>query len=299
MAIATKRKTSSRIPKKHTGNHKGYSQHYSKPYWPYLPLVAIVALGLVLNGVWSSQMRGVDGYATHISPASLLVDTNSQRTAHKESALTLSSQLNAAAQAKANDMVQKNYWSHVTPSGEQPWQFITAEGYNYQSAGENLAYGFADSTDVLSAWMASTEHRANILDGNYQNVGFGIANSPNFQGAGPTTVVVAEYGQPLASAAAANMPTGSSLGVSTASAAPSESVARIQLLSGNTSYAVLAVSLIASLAAILFILRHGLAFKRLITEGESFVLHHRYLDVAIVLVIVAGVLLTRTAGVIH
>ncbi|MGI0135085.1 MAG: CAP domain-containing protein, partial [Candidatus Micrarchaeaceae archaeon] len=241
--------------------------------------------------------QGVKGYVVNVSPAALLKETNEQRATDQENQLTINSELAAAAQAKANDMVQRNYWSHVTPTGEQPWQFDTDAGYQYQSAGENLAYGFANTSEIMNAWMASTEHRDNILDKKYQNVGFGIANSPNYQGHGPATVVVAEYGQPLAPVATtASTPLAPT---ATVNAPASQPVARVQLLSGNFSYSVLLVVIIAGLAAIVFILRHGLAFRKLLVEGEEFVIHHGYLDIAAVAIAVAGILLTRTVGVIH
>src|SRR5206468_12650742 len=116
-------------------------------------------------------------------------------------ALTIDPQLAAAAQAKARDMVAGNYWSHTSPAGKTPWTFISAAGYQYQQAGENLAYGFASADDTEAAWMNSAEHRANILETSYQNVGFGVAQSPNYQGQGAETIVVAEYGQPVPAAA--------------------------------------------------------------------------------------------------
>lgn len=299
MAIKTRTKPKSVHHKKLSGQHHKHGKNYLKTYWPYLPLLAIISLGIIINGVWSTRMHGVEGYATNISPSALLADTNSERAKFGENNLTINSELTAAAQAKANNMVQLNYWSHVTPSGEQPWQFDTDAGYQYQSAGENLAYGFGSSAEVMSAWMASTEHRDNILDGNYQNVGFGIANSPNYQGHGPATLIVAEYGQPLApiaKTASAPITTAPSLATE---AGASQSVSRIQLLSGGFKYSVILVVIIAGLAALLFIIRHGLAFRKLVLEGEEFVLHHRYLDVIVVSLAVAGVILTRTVGVIH
>lgn len=298
MAIKTRQKPKSAQHRKRTGQHHNHGKAYLKTYWPYLPLLAIVSLGFLINGVWSSQMRGVEGYSTNVSPSSLLADTNSQRATNSESGLTISSELNAAAQAKANDMVQRDYWSHVTPNGVQPWQFITSHGYQYKSAGENLAYGFASSSDVLTAWMNSPEHRANILDAKYQNVGFGIANSPNYQGNGSETIVVAEYGQPAAIATTASAPV-QPLAAPGENLPPSQHVARIQLLSGGDNWTLFLVTLVASVAALIFILRHALAFKKLVAEGESFVLHHHYLDVAVVSLAVAGVVLTRTVGVIH
>ncbi|HET7320826.1 MAG TPA: CAP domain-containing protein [Candidatus Saccharimonadales bacterium] len=128
---------------------------------------------------------------------SLLAYSNNQRAAAGEGYLNLNGALDSAAQAKANDMVSENYWGHYSPSGASPWTFISNAGYGYSAAGENLAYGFASSADVITAWMNSAEHRANLLNGGFVDVGFGIANSPNYVGTGPETIVVAEYGTPL------------------------------------------------------------------------------------------------------
>lgn len=300
MAIATRKKPSASRPKKLSGKHHKRGQRYLKTYWPYIPLIAIVALGIALNGLWSNGSHGVQGYAVNISPSSLLANTNAERLAKNESKLTINAELSAAAQAKANDMVKHNYWSHVTPDGVQPWQFIENQGYEYQDAGENLAYGFGSSSAVLKAWMASPEHRANILKADYENIGFGIANSPDFNGSGPQTLVVAMYGNPIPPASLASAkpvktvaPTGL-LGTT----GESEPVSRVQLISGGASYALFATILVASLAATLFVLRHGLAFKKAFVEGEQFVLHHRYFDIIIVSLAVAGAILVQTAGTI-
>jgi Cysteine-rich secretory protein family len=181
--------------KKRFGQHHKPGKSYTKTYWPYLPMLLVVLCGFVLNLSWHPG-QAVLGYATDVSPYGLLDDTNIQRTQNGETALALNNQLASAAQAKANDMVAKDYWAHVSPNGTQPWQFIAAAGYSYASAGENLAYGFDTSAATVAGWMNSAEHRANILDTGFQDVGFGIANSPNFNGSGEETVVVAMYGQP-------------------------------------------------------------------------------------------------------
>lgn len=201
MAIATKNKhRSSANHKKRQGLHQRRSDHFMKTYWPYIPLVLIVAIGLVINGVWNSQGKGsVLGLATDINTSDLYTDTNIQRNDNGLGSLNLNSQLDSAAQAKANDMVAQNYWSHDTPEGQTPWTFITAAGYNYQTAGENLAYGFDNSNDTITGWMNSPEHRANILNTTYQDVGFGVANSNNFVNTGPETIVVAMYASPVPS----------------------------------------------------------------------------------------------------
>jgi hypothetical protein len=164
----------------------------------FLPLVAVLGFGLWAGGFPLRSSAAVLAYSTEMSQGGLLSSTNAQRSAHGVAGLALNAQLNSAAQSKANDMVTRNYWSHNTPDGQPPWVFFAAAGYQYLKAGENLAYGFATSADTVTGWMNSPGHKANLLDGAFKDVGFGFANSTNFVGSGPVTVVVAMYGNPIA-----------------------------------------------------------------------------------------------------
>lgn len=139
------------------------------------------------------QASHVLAYATDMSHSGLLAGTNSARAANGLGPLNLNGQLNSSAQAKAQDMANKNYWAHVSPEGTQPWYFFDQSGYAYIRAGENLAYGFMTSQGAVDGWMNSPTHRANIL-GDYQDVGFGIVNAPDYQSSGQQTIVVAHYG---------------------------------------------------------------------------------------------------------
>jgi hypothetical protein len=165
-------------------------------------MALIVTLGVVVNTFWGTIQQNVLSYATNMSVSGLLQETNEERIAGGLGSLALQSQLNSAAQAKANDMATRNYWSHNTPEGNPPWVFIDATGYDYSSAGENLAYGFDSSTEAVIGWMNSPGHKANIMSTSYTEVGFGIANSADYQGTGPQTIVVAMYGKPAVVAAA-------------------------------------------------------------------------------------------------
>jgi len=303
MAIATKPKRTTHH-KKRAGNHRAQNKSYLKTYWPYIPMLMIVATGLLVNSLWSSG--AVLGSTTNLSPAYLLEKTNENRASASKAALSLDSQLNAAAQSKAEDMVNKDYWAHDSPDGKTPWTFITASGYPYKTAGENLAYGFKDASGVISGWMNSTEHRDNILNPDYKDVGFGIASSPNFQGKGPQTIVVAEYGSPVDSAAnitfnvpstSQNTPVNEVRGDSTELSA--KPVSRIAMMTGgDATWSALVLSAIAGAALTLFLVRHGKRFHRLIIKGEAFVVHHPLLDIAAVFVFTAGFVLTRTIGII-
>ncbi len=172
----------------------------------FLPAILIASLATLLSLQPHSMLpssHGVLAYATNVSHTSLLASTNTQRNNNGVSTLATSSKLQTAAQAKADDMVARNYWSHNTPDGQAPWVFFTNAGYQYSSAGENLAYGFMTSNDTVTGWMNSPPHKANLLNSTFTEVGFGFANSADYVGDGQQTVVVAMYGKPLGAAAPA------------------------------------------------------------------------------------------------
>ncbi|MGH7142444.1 MAG: CAP domain-containing protein [Candidatus Saccharimonadales bacterium] len=188
------------------GEHHRYNHSYLKTYWPYLPIVMVIGCGFGINN-WIGQLhKNVLGYATDMSIQSLLDDTNVQRADNGEGPLTINADLDQAAQTKANDMATQDYWSHDTPEGQTPWSFMIAAGYDYQTAGENLAYGFDTSQDVLTAWMNSPDHRANILNTTYHDIGIGIVNIANYQNSGPETLIDAMYGSLAGEAVVAATP---------------------------------------------------------------------------------------------
>lgn len=145
-------------------------------------------------------------YASEMSRDGLLSGTNVARSSNGLGGFGLNSQLNSAAQAKAQDMAAKNYWAHTSPDGTEPWYFFQQAGYTYIRAGENLAYGFMTSQSAIDGWMNSPSHKANIL-GDYAEVGFGIVNTPDYQNGGEQTIVVAHYGTRQSVAAAPASPT--------------------------------------------------------------------------------------------
>jgi hypothetical protein len=321
MAIATKPKPKTTpYHKRRHGTHQKRSNHFVKTYWPYLPLLFVVGIGIIANTLLGNQ-SGVLGYATNMTHNGLLASTNVQRQENKLPSLALSETLSRAAQAKAEDMVHKNYWSHTTPDGQEPWIFINQTGYQYQAAGENLAYGFISSDAAVIGWMNSPGHRANILNGEYQEVGFGIANAKNYQGEGEQTIVVAMYAQPsnhaIVSAVVPETPENTQAtrnGQPIAASADNQSgkirvsavvpgqtkVARVQMAtSGSAPWSLYAISLVGAMLIFLFLIRHSLAWHRVVVRGEDFILKHKVLDVIIVSGIMIGFILTRTAGVIQ
>lgn len=146
----------------------------NKPY--LLRKTAIVAYSILLLLVNSlGTVLGIDKvYASTINQANIVSLTNQERKAIGIQPLTVDARLSNAALAKANNMLEKQYWDHFGPNGESPWQFIKAAGYNYVYAGENLGKGFRTAEGLVEAWMASPTHKANILSANYQNIGIAV-----------------------------------------------------------------------------------------------------------------------------
>lgn len=232
------------------------------------------------------------GIATGVSRQSLLESTNMVRARSGSQKLQLSRELNTAAQAKAEDMVEKRYWSHETPNGDQPWVFIDQSGYNYSQAGENLAYGFLSSEATISGWMNSQSHRENMLDGDYRDVGFGIANTDSFVSGEPETVIVAFYASPAGSGAN-QQPTGNFSNV----LSQENRVPFIASFSqGNTGLLSFGLGILIGSSAVFLIIRHGLRLKRIISSGEHFIMHHPVLDLSVTAILVVGVLLSQTIG---
>ncbi|MDO8664263.1 MAG: CAP domain-containing protein [Candidatus Liptonbacteria bacterium] len=111
-------------------------------------------------------------------------------------ALKENAKLDAAAQAKLKDMFAKQYFEHVSPSGVGPGDLVEAQGYDYILAGENLALGnFAGDQDLVTAWMNSPGHRANILNNRYREIGVAVGKGM-YEGR-ETWFAVQEFGLPL------------------------------------------------------------------------------------------------------
>lgn len=307
--IRRDRRTHSNLRPKHK-----HTKHYLQHYWPYLPLVSLVLVGLWLLRpmLLPASAHDVLAVATNVSSQNLLEETNKQRLAQSRPQLRLNNQLTLAAQSKAQDMVNLNYWSHNTPSGNPPWTFINESGYQYQKAGENLAYGFADSSDTINGWMNSQSHRENLLDKDFVEVGFGTASSNDFNHEGPSTVIVAMYGRsahesPVVSLSSNNTSPSSTTTTTTSTNATStpissskaQEVSKLNLLTGNKfPWLPSLVSFLMGIALTVFVLKHGFAVKRALRKGERFAVTHPVLDVVLVSVIIAGLVITRQVGVI-
>lgn len=182
-------------------------------------VIGVLALALFAFAAGQAYLLNSGSLAAVIA-SSLASLANGDRAANAEGALVVSPTLTAVAQAKANDMAAKGYFAHTSPEGHDPWYWFAQEGYNYSYAGENLAIDFTDSVTVEDAWMASPEHRANLLNGRYTEVG--IATAQGMYDGHETTFVAEEFGAPARApmAYAPPAPPGATQGTVHQSAAP-------------------------------------------------------------------------------
>jgi uncharacterized protein YkwD len=118
--------------------------------------------------------------------AEVLNRVNQERAANSLGPLSYDIEAERAAKAHAEDMVGRGYFNHNSPEGWTPSNRLTMTGASgYSSVGENIAYGYGTPTAVMDGWVASSGHRANILNSSYTHIGIGVD-----EGSGPHWVQV-------------------------------------------------------------------------------------------------------------
>ncbi len=104
---------------------------------------------------------------------------NIQRSKVGLPALKVNLQLSKVARLKAEDMKNRNYFSHTSPTYGSPFNMMKRFGVSYSAAGENIAQGQRTAAAVMISWMNSPGHRQNILNKNYNQIGVGVAKGSN------------------------------------------------------------------------------------------------------------------------
>jgi uncharacterized protein YkwD len=129
---------------------------------------------------------------------------NTERAQRGELPLNADPRLEAAAESHVNDMIATNYFEHVSPNGTTPVDRVRAAGYLPNESvgyviGENLAWGtykLSTAQAIVSAWIASPGHLANILESSYRDTGIAIiAQVPaSVSGGSPGATYAQEFG---------------------------------------------------------------------------------------------------------
>ncbi len=176
--------------------HEGNNFKARAIHLDFLTYYLIVAIFLTFGfRILSLRSGDILGFATDITIDRLYQLTNDVRQKYQLPTLSYNEKLAQAAHKKATDMIANNYWSHFSPDGTSPWDFIHSTGYQYEFAGENLAKNFLFSQGVVDAWMNSSSHKENVLKKDYSEIGFSVMNG--IINGEETTLVVQMFGKPL------------------------------------------------------------------------------------------------------
>lgn len=156
--------------------------------------IKVATLGLV-------ALTPAEADLSTITVSRIVQLTNAERKKAGLNELKVNSKLAQAAGFKGEDMLENDYFAHISPSGVTPWFWMAKVGYTYQVAGENLAIDFTEAEDVVTAWLNSPSHKENMLRSDYTETGVAVV-AGEFEG-GTSTIVVHMFGKPTGSAAAA------------------------------------------------------------------------------------------------
>ncbi|WP_438449010.1 SafA/ExsA family spore coat assembly protein [Gorillibacterium sp. sgz5001074] len=90
-------------------------------------------------------------------------------------------QLSRVARYKSEDMRNKGYFSHTSPTYGSPFEMMKSFNVSYSTAGENIAAGQTTAAAVMESWMNSPGHRQNILSPNYTQIGVGYCTGGSYR----------------------------------------------------------------------------------------------------------------------
>lgn len=135
---------------------------------------------------------------TELTASGTIKATNEERTQRGLSALSTNDKLTRAAQRKVDDMFEKQYFAHESPTGKGAGDLAKNAGYEYTLVGENLALGnYEGDKALVEAWMNSPGHRENILTKKYTEIGVAVGRG-TYEGR-EVWLAVQEFGKPMPS----------------------------------------------------------------------------------------------------
>jgi uncharacterized protein YkwD len=166
--------------------------------------VGVVVVGGVFVGAAVAPQRASAAAGRSVSALSaldsgVLVQLNQIRVANGLVALTTSPGLSASAAQHSTEMISDGYFAHNSHDGSAFWKrllrFYPEVGSARWSVGENLleASGPIDPTSAMTMWMASPEHRANILNPAWREIGVSAVTGPGALGTN-TLVITTDFG---------------------------------------------------------------------------------------------------------
>jgi uncharacterized protein YkwD len=165
--------------------------------------VAVAITASLVAGASASRALQSHRSAALTLDLGVLEQLNQVRRAHHLLPFVLNPSLGAAAREHSQDMLDNGFFAHDSSDGEPFWKriqsFYPQSPDGYWSVGENLYWtsGPATASGSVEAWMASRDHRANILDPAWSQIGIATASSPDAPGAFANlgvTVITTDFG---------------------------------------------------------------------------------------------------------
>jgi uncharacterized protein YkwD len=166
-----------------------------------LALICLVAALAAAPAAFAGR-RSAEQTSIQALDADVLAQLNAIRTAHGLVPLKPNVALSAAAERHSEEMLADGYFAHESYSGAPFWKRLTSYSgptpYGW-SVGENLLWSSpgVDGSTALRTWMASPEHRQNILRPTWREIGIAAvhdASAPGTYGGQPVTVITTDFG---------------------------------------------------------------------------------------------------------
>ena len=144
----------------------------------------VLALALLCLPAFQATGTADAAFDAHYTSASLPAQEqeagnllNSDRGRYNLPALTIDPALSRIARIKSQDMLDRGYFSHISPAYGDVRAMLTHFGYSYTAASENIAR-HSTVEKAQAAFLSSPAHRRNVLSTAYTKVGIGVAVAP-------------------------------------------------------------------------------------------------------------------------
>ena len=138
---------------------------------PAITNTALIYAGQKINIPEASPLKSIETEIVRL--------VNVQRTSAGLSPLKNNWQASRVARIKSQDMINQKYFSHISPVYGSPFKMLEAYGLKFSSAAENIAMGQKTAQAVMTTWMNSPGHKANILSKTVTDIGVGVAKAAN------------------------------------------------------------------------------------------------------------------------
>ena len=142
---------------------------------------AILIASMLMTATSSALAADDSSFAAHYTTASLSAQEqtagnllNNDRARYNLAPLIIDPALCRIARIKSEDMRDKQYFAHTSPTYGDVRQMLSHFGYSYSAAGENIAH-HASIEKAQAAFLSSPGHRKNVLSSGYTKVGLGVA----------------------------------------------------------------------------------------------------------------------------